>query len=387
METRIIESLADIPAAQWNALVQNQNPFLRHEFLYTLERTGCVGERTGWYPHHLLCLDQQQRLLGAMPLYLKDNSFGEFVFDWGWADAYQRHGLDYYPKLVSAVPFTPASGQRLLLSTDGQNQDVARQLLEAAFSEADRLGCSSIHWLFPEPDNYQLLHSLGETTGLMTRLGCHFHWHNQDYQNFDDFMAALVSKKRKNIKRERRLVEQAGISLRTMSGDQVSESEWHTFYRFYSNTFHERGRHPFLTADFFPEVAATMGEQLLLVLASKNSVDVAGAISFKSADTLFGRHWGCRADFDSLHFECCYYQGIEYCIEHGLQRFEPGVQGEHKIWRGFLPTLTPSLHWLAHPAFNEAVGDFLRRENPAIRNYARQLQREHSPYRQDQSST
>jgi predicted N-acyltransferase len=195
-------------------------------------------------------------------------------------------------------------------------------------------------------------------------------------------MDQLVSKKRKNIKRERRLVEEAGISVRMLPGNAVSEAEWHTFYRFYCNTFHERGRFPFLTETFFPEIAAVMGEQLLLVMAAKGNKDVAGAISFKSASALFGRHWGCHADFDSLHFECCYYQGIDYCIQHGLQRFEPGVQGEHKIWRGFLPTITRSAHWLAHPAFSEAIGDFLRRETPSVRAYAQQLQ-QHSPYRQD----
>ena len=382
MQIRILESLSQISARQWNALVRANYPFLRYEFLRALEQHDCLGERTGWFPHHLICSDETGRMLGALPLYLKDNSYGEFVFDWGWADAYQRHGLAYYPKLVCAIPFTPATGPRVLVSSDTEvnPQAVSKALITAALNEAERLDCSSLHCLFAEQDDLKHF----DKQGFMSRVGCHFHWHNAGYGDFADFLGALSAKKRKNIKRERRLVGDAGLTLQTLSGAQASESQWHNFYQFYQNTFHERGRYPPLTKAFFLGLAETMGEQIVLALARNGNEDVAGAISYRSDEALFGRHWGCRADYDSLHFECCYYQGINYCIEHGLKRFEPGVQGEHKIWRGFLPTITRSAHWLAHPAFSEAIADFLRRETPAVHAYARELS-EHSPYKQASS--
>ena len=378
MHIHYLESLAAVSATAWNTLVQDHNPLLRHEFLSALERHDCLGERTGWLPHHLVCYDDNHRLLGAVPLYLKDNSYGEFVFDWNWADAYQRHGLRYYPKLVSAIPFTPATGQRLLLAPGPQAPAVARALLDQALEEVCRLELSSLHWLFTTDQDMDFLLA----RGLLRRLDCQFHWHNPGYRDFADFLDTLTAKRRKNIKRERRLVQEAGLTLQVLSGNHVSESQWHSFHRFYGSTFHRLGGIPTLTLPFFLEIAATLGEQIVLVLASKGSRTVAGAISFCSGHTLYGRHWGCSAEYDSLHFEACYYQVIEYCIRHQLQRFEPGAQGEHKIYRGFLPTLTQSAHWIAHPGFRRAIADFLQRETPAVNHYAHESG-QHSPYRQE----
>lgn len=380
MRTRCLESLADISPDSWNHLVQDGNPFLRHEFLIALERHQCVGERTGWLPRHIVCFDEKGQLVGAAPMYLKDNSYGEFVFDWGWAEAYRRYGLPYYPKLVSAIPFTPVTGQRLLLSP-GATHDVARAIIEHALEDARSQQFSSIHWLFTTDADTDVLRQ----QGLLHRLGCQFHWHNPGYRDFDDFLANLSSKKRKNIRRERRLVQEAGVELEILQGSKASDAQWQVFHRFYRSTFQRLGGIPMLTLPFFQEIATTMGDQIILVSAQRDKHLVAGAISFRSARALYGRHWGCNAEYDSLHFEACYYQGIAYCIEHGLHTFEPGAQGEHKVYRGFLPTLTQSTHWIAHPGFREAVADFLHRETPAVRDYARQLTL-HSPYREERSS-
>ena len=377
MHCKVIDSLAEVPAAAWNRLNTDAYPFLRHEFLYALERNRCLDEATGWYSQHLVVYGDDQQLLGAMPLYMKDNSFGEFVFDWSWADAYQRHGLAYYPKLVSAIPFTPATGPRLLCAPGADYQQVATCLIEAALQLARQQDCSSLHCLFTTTQDQTVL----KQQGLLTRVGCQFHWHNQAFESFDQFLATLNAKRRKNIRRERRLVQETAIELSVTTGDQLSEADWVALHQFYSNTFYERGRRPPLTLAFFQELGQSMGEQMVLAFAGKAGQRVAGAISFCSDTTLYGRHWGCRADYDSLHFEVCYYQNIEYCIAHGIQCFEPGAQGEHKIWRGFLPTLTYSAHWIAHPDFAAAIADFLRRETPAVEQYASELN-EHSPYRQ-----
>ena len=377
MHCKVIESLAEVSVATWNHLNTETYPFLRHEFLHALERNGCLGENTGWYPQHIVLYADDNRLLGAMPLYIKDNSFGEFVFDWSWADAYNRHGLEYYPKLVCAIPFTPATGPRLLCAADADREQVTSQLLQSALQLAQQQQCSSLHYLFTHESEQRLL----KQQGLLTRVGCQFHWHNKGYQDFEQFLATLNAKRRKNIRRERRLVKEADIELSVLTGDCATEADWVALHQFYSNTFFERGRLPPLTLDFFCELGECMGEQLVLAFAGKAGQRVAGAISFCSDTALYGRHWGCLKEYNSLHFELCYYQYLEYCIARGIQRFEPGAQGEHKIWRGFLPTLTYSAHWIAHPSFAAAIADFLRRETPAVKQYASELSG-HSPYRQ-----
>ncbi len=379
MRIQFLDNLSELSASEWNALVPDRNPFLSHEFLSALERHRCVGEHTGWLPWHLVCRDESGRLLGAAPLYLKYNSYGEFVFDWGWAEAYRRQGLPYYPKLVGAIPYTPVSSPRLLLAPGQPDpQATARAMIDHVLEESRRRQLSSIHWLFPTTADLDPLLA----QGFLHRLGCQFHWHNRGYRDFQDFLDAFTAKRRKNINRERRLVRDAGLELQRLSGHEATEAEWRALHGFYCSTFDRLGGVPTLTLPFFQEIAATLGDRIVLVLARSQGREIAGAISFRSDTTLYGRHWGCRSDYDSLHFEACYYQGLEHCIQTGLQRFEPGAQGEHKIYRGFLPALTHSAHWIAQPGFRSAVADFLARETPALRQYARELL-QHSPYRDE----
>jgi len=375
MPIAVHDSIQDLSAAEWNRLGTCDNPFVRYEFLAALERHGCVGESFGWIPQHLAYRDSRGRLLGAVPLYLKDNSYGEFVFDWSWADAYDRAGGRYYPKLVVAAPYTPATGPRLLLADDAP-ADVADRLIDAALDHARRLEVSSLHWLFTDDAQTARL----ERHGLMRRTGCQFHWHNRGYRDFDDFLAAFTAEKRKKVRRERRRVQESGLAIEVVSGDGASDEQIATAEMFYRTTFDKKWGVATLNLPFFREVAERMGEQLVLLLARDASRYVAGAICFRSRDTLYGRHWGCVAEYHSLHFELCYYQGLEYCIREGLARFEPGAQGEHKVSRGFLPTPTWSAHWIADPRFAQAIGDFLRREHRGMEHYMEELAG-HSPFK------
>ncbi len=379
MELRVerIPSLTSIDPPAWNALTDG-NPFLRHEFLVALERSGAVGPETAWEPTHLVAYDEHG-LAGALPLYLKYDSRGEFVFDWGWADAYQRGGRSYYPKLVCSVPFTPATGQRLLLRPDARRDDVATHLIQAARAAAEELDASSVHILFPSDTQCELF----DRKPFLARKGCQFHWHNDGYVDFDDFLGRFSSAKRKKARRERRRIDEAGISFEHLRGDALSPEDWDAVFEFYARTFLRRGRPPYLGRSFFDEVAQTMPENLLVILGRYRGQPVASAICFRGGDSLYGRYWGSVADFHSLHFETCYYQGIEYCIREGLARFEPGTQGEHKISRGFTPQATWSYHWLRDSRFHAAVADFLGREAEHIDAYMDELD-EHLPYRAEE---
>lgn len=368
-----LTSLRVADAAAWNALA-GDSPFLKHEFLHALESSGCVGPGTAWQPCHIVARDDRG-LAGALPLFIKYDSHGEFVFDFGWADAYERAGRSYYPKLVAAIPFTPATGQRLLLR-DGLGTDVAALLLDAARSTAAEIGASSLHVLFPtEPERQMLEHS-----GFLVRKGCQFHWSNGGYRSFEDFLARFSADKRKKAKRERRRVAEAGIVFEHLRGDEPTPADWDAVVEFYSRTFWRRGREPYLNREFFESVAATMPSNLVIVLARQHGVPIATAICFRSNTTLYGRYWGSGADYHSLHFETCYYQGIDYCIREGLERFEPGTQGEHKIARGFVPQATWSCHWLRDQEFHRAVGAFLTRETRHVDAYMDELG-DHVPYR------
>ncbi|MBK1643307.1 GNAT family N-acetyltransferase [Thiocapsa imhoffii] len=370
--------IAEIPATDWDRLAGDDSPFLRHAFLHAMEAHGCVGEALGWIPRHLALWDTSGTLVAAAPCYLKFNSYGEFVFDWSWADAYRRNGLAYYPKLVIASPYTPATGPRILTGNAPGRSQHARALISGALRFAEETGVSSLHWLFTADDEQALL----EEQGLLTRTGCQFHWRNQGFASFDDLLASFTSEKRKKVKRERRRVIEAGVRIRRIRGDQVTEAEWATFHRLYCDTFDKRGGIPTLSMPFFLAIAETMGEQLLLVLAEHGQATVAAAFDLIGTRTLYGRHWGCFQDFHSLHFEACYYQGLEFCIEQGLERFEPGAQGEHKVSRGFLPTPTWSAHWVADPQFRVAIEQFVQMETAGMQDYLAQM-RTHSPYRQD----
>jgi len=376
LKINIHERIEEIPAEQWNQLVRDNHPFLRHEFLYAMERHGCVGRHFGWLPRHL-AVYEDDRLVAAMPLYEKHNSYGEFVFDHAWADAYRRNGLAYFPKLVSAIPYTPATGQRLLCREDREDE-LYPILLHSALQLAEDLGASGFHCLFPPRQEQQFM----TRQQLLTRLDCQFHWHNRGYRTFDDFLADLTAKKRKNIRQERRRVAQAGVVLRRLDGHSAGPGDWQDFTRFYNRTFEEKWGIATFNYDFFHEVAQRLPDQILLVLADLDDECIAGSLMYRSDSTLYGRHWGCERQIDSLHFEACYYQGIDYCIAEGLSRFEPGAQGEHKIPRGFRPTLTRSSHWIADARFRQAISAHVLHEQEAVRQYIEELEQS-LPFRQD----
>ena len=343
MKITTFSRIDDLDAGQWNALVRGGYPFARHEFLAAMERHGCVGARSGWIPRHLGCFDGGE-LVGAMPLYEKHNSWGEFVFDHAWAEAFHRAGLAYYPKLVNAVPFTPAAGPRVLVRNEGR-ADIAAKLVDGVRELMRRGGFSGAHSLFVAPGEFDLLNS----RGALSRMDCQFHWHNRNYRDFGDFLATLKAKKRKNIRQERARVAQAGVVMRRLDGRTATAQDWRDFTAMYRAIYDRKYGYPAFNEAFFRAVAAAMPEQIQLVLAQRDgdARPLAAALMYLDDDTLYGRHWGCREMLDCLHFEVCYYQGIEFCIERGLRRFDPGAQGEHKIARGFSPTPTRSLHYLA----------------------------------------
>ncbi len=368
MELRVLSGIDELERDAWNRVTGIDNPFLRYEFLAALENNDCVGPRHGWLPRHLVALEGGLPV-GVVPLYLKDNSYGEFVFDWSWAEAYQRAGLPYYPKAVVAIPYTPATGPRILTAPGSDRDSVASALISLAreWSQSEQL--SSLHWLFTDPEDTRRLRE----QGLSLRLGCQFHWHNQGYRDFDDYLDSFNARKRKKVRRERRYVDQAGIEMRIVHGHEASPGELDIMYGFYRSTFDKKWGYATLSRGFFHQIATTMGEQLVLVIASKAAQPVAGAICLRGRNALYGRHWGCNEHYHSLHFEACYYQGIDYCIRHGLRLFEPGAQGEHKISRGFLPVPTWSAHWIAHPGFRGIIDRYLDQEADAMRDYIEEL--------------
>lgn len=375
MEIQVLESLSQIDADAWDALAQP--PFSRHAFLAALETSGCVAAATGWQPQHI-ALREDGVLIGAVPLYLKHHSYGEYIFDWAWANAYARAGEPYYPKLTAAVPFTPVTGPRLLIHPRADRARVSSTLIDAVQARADATAASSIHWLFTtEADNAALTHA-----GFMARLGYQFHWQNQGHRDFDGFLTQFTADKRKKIKRERRYVREAGVELEVRTGAAIDESHWHTFFAFYRATAQKHGAIAYLNLAFFLEVGRRMANDAVLILARHGGEYIAGALNFKNDTTLYGRYWGSLASFHSLHFETCYYRAIEYCLEAGLDRFEAGAQGEHKLSRGFLPTPIYSAHWLRHAQFSRAVADFLDREHNGMEYYMNELN-EHSPFRKD----
>ena len=373
------DSIAHIPAADWNRLA-GEDPFLCHAFLDALHETQCASAKTGWAPQYLI-LREHGTLTGAMPLYLKSHSYGEYVFDWAWADAYQRHGLEYYPKLLSAIPFTPVSGSRLLADTTQQR----RLLAQAALKLARELRVSSLHCLFPPAIQAGELHDCG----LTLRHGVQFHWRNEGYADFDDFLASLNHNKRKKIKQERRRVRESGISFEWFTGDAITDSLWVFFNRCYRQTYREHHSTPYLNIDFFRTIVSSMPQNLVLIVAKREGRPIAASLEIYNRLRLCGRYWGALEHHPALHFEACYYQVIEFCIAHRIPVFEGGAQGEHKMARGLMPVETSSAHWLAHPQFAAAVDDFLKRETRGISAYLDELNertpfKQHSP--QDQNS-
>jgi hypothetical protein len=378
MRIQVVERIDTIDGAQWDALDHQGYPFLRHAFLSALERTRCIGEGTGWSPA-VLTLQDDQGLAGAVPAWLKTHSYGEFVFDFAWAQAYSRHGLRYYPKLVAAAPFTPATGPRCLVRSDLDQPLISRQLIQSLAEYADEQELSSAHVLFPAEADRSLLERDPE---WLMRRDCQFHWRNRGYADFEDFLGSFTADKRKKARRERRRVAEAGITFDSRRGSEASPEEILTAWQLHRVTFLRRGNEPYLAAETFLEIARTMGESLLFKFAKHGDEIVAVAVFFVGRDTLYGRYWGCNENFHSLHFETCYHQGIEFCIEQRLDRFEPGTQGEHKVSRGFEPTYTYSAHRIAEPRFRSAIADYLERESEAVERYAAGIA-EHVPYRQN----
>ena len=372
--TRIVSSLSDIGQTAWDALVATQadrNPFLSYAFLDALHESGSASPDTGWQPQYLTlwCGDE---LHAALPLYVKYHSYGEYVFDWAWADAYARNGLEYYPKLLSAIPFTPVAGSRLL----ARDAAAAQKLIAALCSLQEKSMLSSTHILFPPEHQAQTLQS----AGFMLRSGVQFHWLNQGYQNFDDFLAALDRKKRKNIRAERRKVEQAGIRFRHVPGHDATEADWRFFKRCYDRTYAAHYSTPYLNLDFFLRIGEAMPQHILLIIAERNGKPIASSLVFHDERTLYGRYWGALEEVACLHFETAYYQPLEFCIARKIALFEGGAQGEHKMARGFLPEKTWSAHWLAHPAFADAIEHFLQQEAGGITAYIDELS-ERNPFK------
>jgi predicted N-acyltransferase len=374
-KARFLDSIAQIDAASWNSLAGDGQPFLRHEFLLALEESGCAVPRTGWTSRHLVIDDAEGNAVGAMPLFRKGHSRGEFVFDFSWANAYAQHGLEYYPKLLSAVPFTPVRGPRLLHSPHVDVKAITHALIKAAMDYARSEQLSSWHVLFPTDATAERLGS----SGLILRRDCQFHWYNHGYESFDAFLATFTAEKRKKAKRERRRVAEAGIVFDTYHGGDMDGPLWNILYPFYADTFYRHGHEPYLNLDFFKMLAASMPDRLMLKVARIGSEAIAVAIFFVGSDALFGRYWGAGGNYHSLHFETCYYQGIEYCIDKKLQRFEPGTQGEHKVPRGFVPTLMSSAHFVVDPRFAAAIRDFAAREARGVDHYAAAVE-SHVPY-------
>ena len=359
MRIEVRDSLGDVSCTDWNALNASGNPFLRYEFFAALENNDCLGENHGWFPRYFLQYTDKDRLIAAVPAFIKTNSYGEFVFDWSWAEAYHKNGQPYYPKMVVAAPYTPVSGNRLLVAPDVDYLEIARPLHQAVRSFCKEHNLTGLHWLFTTEDEVDLL----ESDGLMRRVGCQYHWSNNGYRDFDDFLSQLRSSRRKKIKRERRRAVEHGIELVTKHGHELNDDEVARIHHYYVSTFDKKWGEASLTLGFFADVAKSMGESLVVVFARQQQNIVACSVMFRDDHSLYGRYWGCDEDYNSLHFETCFYRGIDYCIANKLQRFEPGAQGEHKIWRGFLPTKTWSAHWIADPRFSDAIRRYLIQES------------------------
>lgn len=403
---RFSNSIHEIGSEIWQKLLNTDNPFLRFEFLAALEDTLCIDTpkkkialNSGWIPHYAILEDEENTAIAIAPVFKKLHSYGEYVFDWAWADAYQRHGLNYYPKLIWAIPFTPSSGPRIISQGSPSQRELFHQQIANGLSQyCQQNNLSSWHCLFPDDSannalchnndsSYLNSHLTKQTSTTKTRLyrkSCQFHWFNNDFTDFSNYLEKFTSRKRKNIKKERARLLDAGFVFHQKVASQITEADIENFYHCYQLTYAKRNRRGYLTLAFFKQLLTTMPDQLLLVQAqlpaNQGSHIVANALYFKDADNLYGRYWGCLEEYDSLHFECCYYQGIEFCIKNHLTHFDPGTQGEHKISRGFEPTICHSQHWIAHPQFREAIDGFIQEEQTNVDAYS-SLVAQHLPFK------
>lgn len=373
------DGIADIGQAAWDACADpSGDPFVSYAFLHACEASGSATPPQGWAPRHLALRDEDNAVLGVMPLYLKGHSQGEYVFDHSWADAYERAGGRYYPKLLGAVPFTPATGPRFLNHPDADRATVRQALIQGAVTLTERLGVSSLHVNFPTETDWRAM----TDAGLLPRRDMQFIWRNDGYQSFDDFLAALSSNRRKTIRRERRDA-QAGLDIRVLTGADLNADAWDAFFAFYMDTGSRKWGRPYLTRDFFTRVGQTMADRIALVMAFRDGTPIAGALNFIGRDALYGRQWGTLEDVPFLHFELCYYQAIDFAISRGLSRVEAGAQGEHKIARGYLPSPVYSSHFIVDPALRNPVADYLRREGPAVEAEIVALTEDQSPFRRE----
>ena len=357
---KVLSSLEEVPASHWDACAGTENPFISHRFLKTLEDSDAANGQAGWLPQHIV-IEDEKGLVGAAPCYLKNHSYGEYVFDWGWSDAYERAGGKYYPKLQVAVPFSPVTGPRLLVR-DGEDKPHTRRLLAAGLLElAKQHEVSSLHITFAPEDEWNEL----EKMGLIQRQGQQFHWNNQGFETFDDFLQSLNSRKRKMIRKEREAAN-AEVDIKVLTGGDIGPHHMQAFYHFYLNTVDRKWAHAYLNYEFFQLLQERMSDDLVLVMASLDGDFVAGALNLRGPDTLWGRNWGCSERFRMLYFEACFYRGIEFAIENGLSKVEAGAQGPHKISRGYLPSPTYSAHWIQDEDFRRAVHDFVKRERAGV---------------------
>ena len=372
---KVVHRIAEISAADWDACAGPDNPTVGHTFLNAMEESGSATEKTGWLPHHVAIEDAGGRLIGCAPCYVKSHSYGEYVFDWGWAEAFERAGGSYYPKLQVSVPFTPVTGPRLLVRPGVDTVSVRRALLAALIEIAKELKLSSIHITFTPEDEWKML---GEA-GLLQRTGQQFHWTNPGYRSFDDFLAALSSDKRKMVRKERKAAN-AALAIEALTGDALTEKHMDAFFRFYLNTVDKKWAHAYLNREFFRLIRARMADKIVLVMAFDKGQPAGGALNILGSETLFGRNWGAARHYDMLYFEACFYRAIEFAIAHGLKRVEAGAQGPHKIARGYLPSTTYSAHWIRDANFRRAIGDFLRRERANVA-HEMEILAERSPFK------
>ncbi len=377
---KVLGNIGEIDAEAWDACAGTGNPFVRHAFLWALEESGSATDETGWIPRHLVIETPDGRVEACAPMYLKTHSYGEYIFDWGWADAFERAGGRYYPKIQCCVPFTPVPGPRLLVAPDtvpGLRAELLKLMLAGMTRVADQLKVSSAHITFCD----DALYHHGQDAGYLHRLGQQFHWHNRDYRDFDDFLAALASRKRKSIRKERQKVADIGLDIRTLHGAELKEHHWDTFYDFYLSTTDKKWGQSYLHREFFSMIGERMPESIVMIMAFDGDLPVAGALNMLGSDCLYGRNWGSLQSHKFLHFECCYYRAIDYAIEHGLARVEAGAQGPHKVQRGYLPSPIYSLHYLRDPGFEHAVDDFLIRERRQMEQEMETIVDVYSPYR------
>ncbi len=379
IEIRLLTSMAEADKVQWDSLVRardtTNNPFLSHDFLTALEVSGCTARDAGWLPRHMAISDPTGRLIAAAPMYIKGHSYGEYVFDWAWADALERAGGTYYPKLLVAAPFSPVTGPRLLCP-DSEDDALSKTLLAGLVEAAKQLEVSSLHIIFPTRAEWEFAGSCG----FLLREGKQFHWRNEGYTSFDDFLDALSSRKRKTIRKERTRALADDIEVRRLTGADIEPAHWDAFYQFYIDTASRKWGHPYLNRAFFEEIGARLADRILLVMAFRDGRPIAGALNLFSDEALFGRNWGCLEDHPFLHFEVCYYQAIDFAIERGLKRVEAGAGGRHKVSRGYMPQATYSAHWIADESFRDAIARFLAQERNEIEWERKAIER-HAPFR------